>query len=97
MNRSKSTPTLSDEELEEAPEQVTCKKCNKSMPQNKLVAHIGRTKDCKIFYCGEYDSLKADARKKSYQKYNQKHSCNSNKAQVPLENGEPKTTVNGKP
>ena len=76
MDRSK-TPRLSEEEPkerdEEASQQVICKKCKKSMAESKLVTHLSRAKKCQDYYGGEFLSLKAEARRRSVERYTAKN------------------------
>ena len=51
---------------------VTCKASEKEVHIKSLLKHVGRSKSCKIKYGDEYNTLKENARKKIYTKYDKK-------------------------
>ena len=44
-------------------EQIPCESCKKALPKKSLILHIGKSKDCKIYYGKRYDDLKKEKNK----------------------------------
>ena len=66
--------------MAKAPEndEVECKGCKKDFDVKKLLRHIGQSKDCKIKYGKEFETMKKASRKKTYSKYNKDNSVKIN-------------------
>ena len=60
---------------------ATCKGCKKEVHAKRVLKHFGISKSCKIKYGDDYNTMRENARKKTYTRYDKENAgrINSNK------------------